>query len=144
MLSIVVSCLAFAVSAEQVPSSTRDALIQKACKVFPEHTDKLLNPGAISAERNIMEAYYNLENNRGHEFAYLCPGMNKVLQAAGRVIRTETDCGVVVLIDDRYSEPAIKMLLPRHFRHIKFTGNLTSLSAILSDFWAHKDTVTKK
>lgn len=92
----------------------------------------------LSAERNIMEAYYNDENGRGHEFAYSCPGMNKVLQAAGRVIRTEHDRGVVVLIDDRYAEPGIKMLLPKHFRHIKYTGNLTSLSAILSDFWENK------
>lgn len=90
---------------------------------------------SLSAERNIMEAYYNDENGRGHEFAYTCPGMNKVLQAAGRVIRSESDRGVVVLIDDRYSEPGMKMLLPKHWRHIKFTGDLTSLSAILSDFW---------
>jgi len=93
---------------------------------------------SLSAERNIMEAYYNDENGRGHEFAYTCPGMNKVLQAAGRVIRSENDKGIVVLIDDRYSEPGMKMLLPTHWRHIKFTGDLTSLSAIISDFWSRK------
>ena len=93
---------------------------------------------SLSAERNIMEVYYNDENGRGHEFAYTCPGMNKVLQAAGRVIRSENDTGIVVLIDDRYSEPGMKMLLPTHWRHIKFTGNLTSLAAIISDFWRRK------
>ncbi len=93
---------------------------------------------SLSAERNIMEAYYNENNGRGHEFAYICPGMNKVLQAAGRVIRSENDCGVVVLIDDRYSDPRMKMLFPPHWRHIKYTGDLTSLSVILSDFWDKK------
>lgn len=99
---------------------------------------------SISAERNIMEAYYNENNGRGHEFAYDCPGMNKVMQAAGRVIRSENDCGIVVLIDDRYSDPRIKMLFPPHWRHMKYTGNLTSLSVILSDFWSKKNGGVKK
>lgn len=90
---------------------------------------------SLSAERNIMEAYYNEDNGRGHEFAYVCPGINKVMQAAGRVIRSENDKGIVVLMDDRYSEPGMKMLLPPHWRHIKYTGDLTSLGVILSDFW---------
>jgi len=99
---------------------------------------------SLSAERNIMEAYYNEIDGRGHEFAYVCPGINKVMQAAGRVIRSEEDSGVVVLIDDRYSDPRMKMLFPPHWRHIKYTGNLTSLSVILSDFWDKKMRDNKK
>lgn len=91
-------------------------------------------PG-LSAERNIMAAYYNEKTERGQEFAYICPGMNKVMQAAGRVIRSETDRGVVVLIDDRLAAPEMKLLFPPHWRHIKYTSNLTALSAILEEFW---------
>jgi len=48
----------------------------------------------------------------GHDYAYLYPGLQKVIQAAGRVIRTPTDRGIVVLMDDRYLEPKIQALLP--------------------------------
>lgn len=50
---------------------------------------------------------------RGHDYAYLYPGLQKVVQAAGRVIRGPTDRGVVVLIDDRYRRPGVQRLLPR-------------------------------
>ncbi|MBE6542591.1 MAG: ATP-dependent DNA helicase, partial [Ruminococcaceae bacterium] len=92
----------------------------------------------ISAERNIMAAYYDEKTERGHEFAYTCPGMNKVLQAAGRVIRSESDRGVVVLIDDRLGEPNMKLLFPPHWRHIKYTGDTESLRAILDSFWENE------
>ncbi|MFF7708929.1 helicase C-terminal domain-containing protein [Pseudomonas sp. NPDC007930] len=49
----------------------------------------------------------------GYDYAYLYPGLHKVVQAAGRVIRSETDRGVVVLIDDRFAEPRVQALLPR-------------------------------
>jgi Rad3-related DNA helicase len=48
----------------------------------------------------------------GYDYAYLYPGMRKVVQAAGRVIRTPDDKGVVYLIDDRFSRPAVRALLP--------------------------------
>ncbi len=92
----------------------------------------------LSAERNIMATYYDEKTERGKEFAYTCPGMNKVLQAAGRVIRSETDRGVIVLIDDRLGEPNMKMLFPPHWRHMKYTSNLTSLDAILAEFWENE------
>ncbi len=49
----------------------------------------------------------------GYDYTYLYPGMQKVVQAAGRVIRTETDQGVVYLIDDRFDQPEVRALLPR-------------------------------
>jgi len=49
----------------------------------------------------------------GYDYTYLYPGMQKVVQAAGRVIRTETDRGVVYLIDDRFAQPEVRALLPR-------------------------------
>jgi len=48
----------------------------------------------------------------GYDYTYLYPGIQKVVQAAGRVIRTETDRGVVYLIDDRFAQPAVRALLP--------------------------------
>lgn len=92
----------------------------------------------LSAERNIMAAYYDEKTERGHEFAYTCPGMNKVLQAAGRVIRSENDRGVIVLIDDRLNDPNLKILFPSHWRHMRYTGNTNSLRTILDDFWSEE------
>lgn len=56
-----------------------------------------------------MEEVFGL----GYEYTYLYPGLQKVVQAAGRVIRTTNDTGVIHLMDDRYTEPAIKKLLPK-------------------------------
>lgn len=93
----------------------------------------------LSAERNIMAAYYDEKTERGHDFAYTCPGMNKVLQAAGRVIRSEEDFGMVLLIDDRLGDPSLKRLFPRHWRHMRFTGDTESLRVMLDEFWEEHD-----
>ncbi len=89
----------------------------------------------LSAERNIMAAYYDEKTERGRDFAYICPGMNKVLQAAGRVIRSESDRGIVLLIDDRLGDPSMKRLFPKHWRHMKYTGDPLSMRSILKEFW---------
>jgi Rad3-related DNA helicase len=65
--------------------------------------------------------------------------MNRVLQAAGRVIRREEDRGVVVLIDDRFSEPLYRRLMPNHWRGLKYVGDLKSLSHLLGRFWGGRD-----
>ena len=51
-------------------------------------------------------------SNNGYDYTYLYPGLQKVVQAAGRVIRTVKDQGVVYLIDDRFNQPAVRKLLP--------------------------------
>ena len=91
-------------------------------------------PG-ISNERNILKEYYDTTRERGFDYAYVYPGMNRVLQAAGRVIRREEDRGVVVLIDDRYGEERTSMLLPEHWSHLRFAGNSAELAEIVKDFW---------
>lgn len=95
-------------------------------------------PG-LSAQRNIMMEYYDHTMEKGREFAYVYPGMNKVLQAAGRVIRSENDRGMVLLIDDRYGEPSVKALFPSHWRHLRYTGDPVSLRHILGEFWTSGD-----
>ncbi|MGN1346256.1 MAG: ATP-dependent DNA helicase [Eubacteriales bacterium] len=93
----------------------------------------------LSAERNIMAAYYDEKTERGRDFAYTCPGMNKVLQAAGRVIRSENDRGMVLLIDDRLGEPGMKQLFPKHWRHMRYTGDVYSMRSMLEEFWEEKN-----
>ncbi len=79
--------------------------------------------------------YYGDKYESGGEYAYVYPGMNQVLQAAGRVIRSETDRGVVVLIDDRFAMPAYRRILPDHWHGLRFAGDTRSLRALLHRFW---------
>jgi Rad3-related DNA helicase len=69
----------------------------------------------IGLERNLIREYYNEEGRNGFDYAYVYPGMNKVLQAGGRLIRSEQDRGVLVLIDDRYLQPQYLRLLPEEW-----------------------------
>lgn len=91
-------------------------------------------PG-ISNERNILKEYYDITRERGFDYAYVFPGMNRVLQAAGRVIRREDDRGVVVLIDDRFASPPLTQLFPEHWSHIQYAGNAKELANLVVDFW---------
>lgn len=88
-----------------------------------------------SPERDAMTAYYDEIYERGKEFAYIYPGMNRVLQAAGRVIRSEEDRGVLVLIDDRFREPLYRRMIPSHWRGLKFVGDANALSYVVKKFW---------
>jgi Rad3-related DNA helicase len=67
-----------------------------------------LNPVNEQIKRRLDELF----DRRGYDYAYLYPGIQKVIQAAGRVIRTPQDCGVVYLIDDRFASNQVKKLLP--------------------------------
>ena len=69
-------------------------------------------PG-VCPERNLIRDYYEQRNGLGFEFAYLYPGINRVLQAAGRVIRSEKDKGVILLIDERFVQHRIQSLFPK-------------------------------
>ena len=91
-------------------------------------------PG-LSDERNILRDYYESTRESGYDYAYTYPGMNRVLQAAGRVIRSETDRGVIVLADDRWKEPRYKELIPEHWNGIRYATNAIELANIAADFW---------
>jgi DNA excision repair protein ERCC-2 len=67
---------------------------------------------AVGLERELIRGYFAERREQGFEYAYLYPGINRVLQAAGRVIRSETDRGVVLLIDQRYGSEHYRALLP--------------------------------
>lgn len=88
-----------------------------------------------SPARDATAAYYDEIYERGKEFAYIYPGMNRVLQAAGRVIRSETDRGVLLLIDDRFRDPLYRRMLPTHWRGLKFVGDAQALRYLTRRFW---------
>ena len=95
-------------------------------------------PG-LSSERNILRDYYDDRSGNGYEYAYTYPGMNNVLQAAGRVIRTDTDRGVVILIDDRYLTPQYRALFPAHWQSVCEIGDAGTLAACVKEFWDEKN-----
>ena len=99
-------------------------------------------PG-LSSERNILREYYDENGEAGYDYAYTYPGMNRVLQAVGRVIRREEDRGVAVLIDDRWREDRFRCLFPAHWNGIQYAGNQKELANIVSVFWS-KDSKTNK
>jgi len=70
----------------------------------------------------------------GFQAAYVYPGIERVLQAAGRVIRTETDRGVVLLLDERYQAPEYRRLLPRFWR-VRPAEDEKALHTMLRAFW---------
>jgi len=88
----------------------------------------------ICLERDIIKTYFDKAYNLGYEYAYMYPGMNKVLQAAGRVIRSETDTGVILLIDERFSYRHYQDLFPKEwFPHKKV--DLSNMQYSLRKFW---------
>ncbi len=66
-------------------------------------------------ERNLIKDHFDQDGKNGYNYAYIYPGMNKVLQAGGRLIRSETDKGTIVLIDDRFLQKQYQMLLPQEW-----------------------------
>ncbi|WP_430790492.1 ATP-dependent DNA helicase [Virgibacillus flavescens] len=70
----------------------------------------------IGFERDIIKDYFTNEGFNGFNYAYVFPGMNKVLQAGGRLIRSESDKGTIALIDDRFLQPTYQKLLPEEWR----------------------------
>jgi len=92
----------------------------------------------VCLERNIILDYFNKLNNRGFEYSYMYPGMNKVLQAIGRVIRSESDKGIVLLIDERFSRQEYKNLFPAEWKLLKYTRVIEEAKDFARVFWDNK------
>lgn len=88
-------------------------------------------------ENDLLRDFYEANTGDGYSFAYQFPGMNKVLQAAGRVIRTETDRGVVLLVDDRFTHVRYRKLFPPEWSHAVTLHSPEALSAALKTFWSN-------
>jgi len=89
----------------------------------------------ICFEREIIKEYYDNKNSSGYEYSYMYPGMNKVLQAAGRVIRTEEDRGIVLLIDDRFLHKRYLSLFPKEWDSYHVTSNNEHARNEVLGFW---------
>lgn len=70
----------------------------------------------VGLERNLIKRYFDEMGKRGFDYAYKVPGMSKVLQAGGRLIRTESDRGTLLLVDDRFLQPDYAALLPEEWK----------------------------
>lgn len=90
-------------------------------------------PG-IGMERDIIQEYFDRHGKKGYDYAYRFPGMNKVLQAAGRVIRSAQDVGVITLLDERFLWRENQYLLPEDWDRY-YEVNLTNYGQVLRDFW---------
>ena len=90
----------------------------------------------VNPRQEMLRRYYDAApGGTGFDYAYRCPGMNKVLQAAGRVLRTSEDKGVVLLLDDRFARSEYTRLFPRHWGHLQYLQSTQALSEALDAFW---------
>ena len=88
----------------------------------------------VGQDRELLKEYFD-KQGQGFDYAYRFPGMNKVLQAAGRVIRTAEDVGVVLLLDERFLQSTYRALYPREWDHLQLVdrGNVAEK---LEEFWS--------
>ncbi|MBE5803273.1 MAG: ATP-dependent DNA helicase [Clostridiales bacterium] len=82
----------------------------------------------VNLFQETLRDYYEETLQNGFLYAYMIPGMQKVAQAVGRVIRTESDMGVAILLDDRYRQSGYRRLMPAHWQ--------VRQEADLEEFWA--------
>lgn len=88
----------------------------------------------VCLERELMKNKFDENGENGFDYAYKYPGMNKVLQAAGRVIRTENDIGVVVLLDERFLQNQYRKMFPREWENYKLT-DIDNINERIASFW---------
>ena len=91
----------------------------------------------VCNENEIKLNYFSDREDKGFEYAYLYPGMNKVQQAAGRVIRTMDDRGVILLLDERFVTRQVVDTFPAEWEDYRVV-NLNTVSAEIEDFWNQK------
>lgn len=98
----------------------------------------VVGPGLpqVGPRQEQLREHFEKTRGSGFDYAYRFPGMNKVLQAAGRVIRTPQDKGVVLLIDDRFTAPENRRLMPPHWDHLRTVYDTERFRVELAAFWA--------
>lgn len=88
----------------------------------------------VGCERQLLKEYFDARGENGFDYAYRYPGMNKVLQSAGRVIRTAEDIGVVALLDERFLDPQYRRMFPREWSQYEIV-NVSQISGKIENFW---------
>lgn len=90
----------------------------------------------LGLERDLIKEYFDREQGSGYAYAYQYPGFNRVLQATGRVIRTDTDQGIIVLIDERFTHSHYRNLFPSHWRGYQVVKDSREIRNKLEQFWS--------
>lgn len=91
----------------------------------------------VCIERELLKDFYDRRGEDGFFYAYLCPGMNKVLQSAGRVIRTEEDEGVILLLDDRFASSRYRQMFPEEWTQIWLCSR-QNMKQKAEEFWEER------
>lgn len=89
----------------------------------------------VCNERELLKQFFDARGENGFDYAYRFPGMNKVLQAAGRVIRTAEDVGIIALLDERFLQPSYRRLFPREWADYKAVRQ-DNIASMVEDFWS--------
>lgn len=92
----------------------------------------------LSFERDLIRHHYDKNEHNGFEFSYVNPGMNRVMQAVGRVIRSETDRGTVLLIDDRYLQARYRNLFKQEWTNYQVVTSAEDIDDLVAKFWSKK------
>ena len=88
----------------------------------------------VCCERELLKKYFDEQGENGFDYAYRIPGMNKVLQSAGRVIRTADDIGVIALLDERFLEYQYKRMFPREWNQYEVV-DVDEVAKRVEKFW---------
>lgn len=106
--------------------------------------DRLIGAIIISAgvpqvcpEQELIRTYFDDTDGNGFFKSYQMPGFNRVMQAAGRVIRTDTDKGIVILVDERFNRPDYRNLFPVEWQDVSTVSSTNQLVMGLRQFWRH-------
>ena len=91
----------------------------------------------VCTEQVILKGYFDEKGQKGFDYAYQYPGMNKVMQAAGRVIRTDRDEGIIALLDERFLKLDYQALFPREWDGF-YEVKLNTVENVLEDFWKNR------
>ena len=92
----------------------------------------------IGNERDVMRRFFDERQRDGFAYAYLYPGMNKVIQGAGRVIRTAEDRGIIALLDERFLQSSYQRTFPREWSDYQIRS-LETVKEEMERFWNETD-----
>ncbi len=88
----------------------------------------------VCSEREILKGYFDMAGDSGFDYSYRYPGMNKVLQAAGRVIRTVEDIGIIALLDERFLQLPYRRMFPREWERFEMV-TVDTVAKRVENFW---------
>ena len=89
----------------------------------------------ISFERDLIKEHFDSEDINGFDYDYVNPGITKIIQAAGRVIRSENDKGIIVFIDDRFKQFKYRNILQKQYKNNQYVTNERQIEFLLEQFW---------